>query len=214
MNVIHRDIYVTRHQRIQPIEIVRGSQIEIELQLMDYTVPAGASAKAYARGRYTADTYVSNCTVSGHTVSFMQPDGFFIPGPNRLQIEINGVIIPFSIDVNCESRISDAGDPATPEKVTPLVERAETAARKAEDALNSVPQIAVEAAKPFAERAETAASSADRSRKAVESLRTELETNYPEIPALKESINTMAQDFYALGLTVIDSKLCVEVVTE
>ncbi len=134
MNVIHRDIYVTRHQRIQPIDIVRGSQVRIELQLMDYTVPAGATSKAYARERHTADTYKADCTISGNTVSFTPPDGFFIPGLNRLQIEINGAIIPFAIEVNCEPRISDAGDPATPEKVTPLVERAETAASAAEKA--------------------------------------------------------------------------------
>ncbi len=162
MNVIHRDIYVTQHQRIQPIDIVRGSQVGIELQLMDYNVPAGASAKAYARGKYTADTYPSNCTVSGNTVSFTPPDGFFIPGPNRLQIEINGVIISFSIDVNCESRISDAGDPATPEQVTPLVTRAETAA-----------------------------SAADSAQKAVEAVRSELEKNYPAVPELNAQVDGM-----------------------
>jgi len=214
MSVIHRDIYVTRHQRIQPIDIVRGSQVGIELQLMDYEVQSGATAKAYARGRYAPDTYVSNCTISGETVSFIPQDGFFIPGPNRLQIEINGVIIPFLIDVNCEIRISDSGDPTTPEQVTPLVERAETAAREAEAALGKVPETAAEAARPFAERAETAATSAENIKKDVETLKTDLENNYPEIPAMKENLETLSKAFDSLGLVAVDGKLCMEVSTE
>ncbi len=182
MSVITRQIWITRRMRIQPIEIVQGSQIGIELQMMDYDVPTGASVKAYARGRCTADTYKADCTISGNTVSFTPPDGFFIPGPNRLQIEINGTIIPFSIEVSCESRISDAGNPAKPEQVKPLVERAETAALAAE-----------------------------QSQKAVEDLRTDLEANYPEIPVIKQDLEALAQAFYDLGLSVVDGKLCTEV---
>ncbi len=185
MSVITRQIWITRRMRIQPIEIVQGSQIGIELQMMDYDVPTGASAKAYAQGIHAKAIYKADCTVSGNTVSMVPESGFFVPGANKLQIEINGIIIPFSLEVNCEPRISDAGDPATPEKVTPLVERAETAALAAE-----------------------------QSQKAVEDLRTGLEANYPEIPVIKQDLEALAQAFYDLGLSVVDGKLCTEVVAE
>ncbi len=186
MSVITRQIWITRRMRIQPIEIVQGSQIGIELQMMDYDVPTGASVKAYARGRCTADTYKADCTISGNTVSFTPPDGFFIPGQNRLQIEINGTIIPFSIEVSCESRISDAGDPATPEKVTPLVERAEAAASAAEKAASKAANEANAAVTPLVQQAQAAANDA-------KAALNEIQTNYPAIPEMNNEIGKLKE---------------------
>ncbi len=133
MSVITRQIWITRRQRIQPIEIVQGSQVGIEIQLMDYDIPRGASVKAYAQGKNAKAIYKAGCTVSGNTVSMVPESGFFVPGANKLQIEINGIIIPFSITVNCEPRICEGGEASTPEAVKSLVERAEQAAQEAKD---------------------------------------------------------------------------------
>ncbi len=131
MSVITRQIWITRRMRIQPIELVQGSQVAIELQLMDYEIPRGASVKAYAKGKRAKAIYVSGCTASGNTVSIVPESGFFVPGGNSLQIEINSKIIPFSIDVICEPRVSAGGGASTPEAILPLVERAEAAAQEA-----------------------------------------------------------------------------------
>lgn len=128
---IKREIWLLQRRRIPPIDIAEGSQIPIALTLMDYSIPAGATAKAYARPWDRETTYQQTATVDGNTVRFTPPDGFFRAGGNALQIEINGNKIPLLLDVNCGPRLSNGGDGATPEAVRPLVERAESAAKAA-----------------------------------------------------------------------------------
>lgn len=148
---IYREIWLFQRRRVPPIDIVEGSQLTISLELMDYTVPAGAAAKAYARPWAAETTYEQTATVDGNTVTFTPPDGFFRPGGNSLQIEINGSKIPLSIDVNCGTRLSDGGDGATPEAVRPLVERAEEAAKAAEASKDQAGTSAANAANSQAE---------------------------------------------------------------
>lgn len=128
---IKREIWLFQRRRIPPIDIAEGSQIPIALTLMDYTIPARATAKAYARPWDRETTFQQTATVDGSTVRFTPPDGFFRAGGNALQIEINGNKIPLLLDVNCGPRLSNGGDGATPEAVRPLVERAESAAKAA-----------------------------------------------------------------------------------
>lgn len=128
---IKREIWLLQRRRIPPIDIAEGSQIPIALTLMDYTIPTGATAKAYARPWDRETTYQKDATVDGNTVRFTPPDGFFRAGGNALQIEINGNKIPLLLDVNCGPRLSNGGEGATPEAVRPLVDRAESAAKAA-----------------------------------------------------------------------------------
>lgn len=128
---IKREIWLLQRRRIPPIDIAEGSQIPIALTLMDYTVPAGATAKAYARPWDRETTFQQDAAVDGNTVRFTPLDGFFRAGGNALQIEINGNKIPLLLDVNCGPRLSNGGDGATPEAVRPLVDRAESAANAA-----------------------------------------------------------------------------------
>lgn len=185
---IKREIWLFQRRRVPPIDIVEGSQLTISLELMDYTIPAGATAKAFARPWAAETTYEQTATVDGNTVTFTPPDGFFRPGGNSLQIEINGSKIPLSIDVNCGTRLSDGGDGATPEAVRPLVERAEEAAQKAEDALAAVPGAVQAAAQPLVSQAQSAASAASASATAAAASAESVKASAEQITANKEAI--------------------------
>ena len=113
------------------IDVSQDNQVPIELELVDYTIPSDASVIAFARGKYSGKTYKTPCTFSGNVVTLVPPVGFFVPGPNVLQVEINEKIIPFSLTANCKDRVSNAGSPSTPESIVPYVERAEAAAKAA-----------------------------------------------------------------------------------
>lgn len=191
---IYREIWLFQRRRVPPIDIVEGSQLPITLELMDYTVPAGAAAKAYARPWGAETTYEQAAAVDGNTVTFTPPDGFFRAGGNSLQIEINGSKIPLSIDVNCGTRLSDGGDGATPEAVRPLVERAEEAAQKAEDALAAVPGAVQAAAQPLVSQAQSAASAASASATAAAASAESVKASAEQITANKEAIETITPD--------------------
>ena len=124
-------IYLFRPNRVPPIKIARNSQLRITIETMDYTVPVGAAASAFARGS-GGKVYTQPCTVDGNRISFTPEPGFFVQGRNILQYEIGGGVIPLAIDVSCEISLPDGGDAATPEQVLPLVQRAEDAAKAAE----------------------------------------------------------------------------------
>lgn len=131
MGIISSDVYTATRPFTAPIDVVQDSEVSIELRFMDYTIPANATVIAYARGKYAQKTYKANCTVSGDTVILVPPDGFFVPGPNALQLDVNGSIIPFGVMVMCEERLSGKGDASTPEAVKPLLEQAKEAAAAA-----------------------------------------------------------------------------------
>lgn len=150
--VIYRQIWLLSRHIVAPIEIVSGSEIPIRLELMDYTIPTAAIAKIYVTSRPNGLVYVASGSVTGNAVTFVPADGFFAPGQNRMQLELNGKLIPLSLEVICHPRISLTGDPATPEAVKPLTLRAESAASSAESSATT----AVGAATSAAESATTA----------------------------------------------------------
>ena len=195
---IKREIWLLQRRRIPPIDIAEGSQIPIALTLMDYTVPAGATAKAYARPWDRETTYQQTATVESSTVRFTPPDGFFRAGGNALQIEINGNKIPLLLDVNCGPRLSNGGDGATPEAVRPLVDRAE------------------EAAKAAAGQAAEAKASADAAEKSAQGIRESLDAiaaNTTAIGDLEKRLKSgaVADAELHLGLCIENGALCVAV---
>lgn len=143
---ILREIWLFQKRRTPPIDIVAGSQIPIALEMKDYTIPAGATVKVYARPWGRETTYVQNAAVSGNTVVFTPQDGFFQEGWNAVQLEIDGAKIPLALDVNGGVRLSDGGEGATPEAVRPLVARAEDAAKAAESSKTQAQSSAASAA--------------------------------------------------------------------
>lgn len=171
---IKREIWLLQRRRIPPIDIAEGSQIPIALTLMDYTMPAGATAKAYARPWDRETTYQQTGMVDGSTVRFTPPDGFFRAGGNALQIEIDGNKIPLLLDVNCGPRLSNGGDGATPEAVRPLVERAESAAK---------------AAATSAAGAATSATEAAESAQGIRDSAEKIDRNTAEVSQLKEDLD-------------------------
>ena len=132
MDEFYLKVYLFRPNRVPPIKIARNSQLRITIETMDYTVPEGATASAFAKGAFSGKVYTQSCTVDGNRISFTPEPGFFVPGLNSLQYEINNGVIPLAIDVSCELSLPDGGEASEPEQVLPLVQRAENAARAAE----------------------------------------------------------------------------------
>lgn len=211
---IKREIWLLQRRRIPPIDIAEGSQIPIALTLMDYTVPTGATAKAYARPWDRETTYQQDAAVEGNTVRFTPPDGFFRAGGNALQIEINGNKIPLLLDVNCGPRLSNGGDGATPEAVRPLVERAEEAAKAAAGQAAEA-KASADAAKKSAQGIRDSAEKIDRNAEDINQLRDDLAkvndnkiskfyaNNFGEM-ALSDSDNGYIQDMILYGKSVQD----------
>ena len=132
MEEFYVKVYLFRKYRVPPIEIARNSQLRITIETMDYTIPVGATASAFAKGTFSDKVYTQSCTVDGNRISFIPEPGFFVQGRNVLQYEINDGVIPLAIDVNCALSLPDGGEAAEPEQVLPLVQRAENAAKAAE----------------------------------------------------------------------------------
>lgn len=123
---IERTLYLFAPQRMAPVRLVENSLVPIEMTLADYTIPTGATVKAYARGESSGTTYVATCTVTGNVVRLVPPAMFFVPGNNYLQIEINGTMIPLALLVQCQEQLSNQqDDTSTPETVKPLVIQAQ-----------------------------------------------------------------------------------------
>ena len=182
MEEIYREIYLFTRRRVQPIDIVTGSQIPIALKLMDYTIPSGATAAVFSRRWSAATVYTQTAQVQGNAVVFTPDDGFFAPGRNSLQVEISGNKIPLIVDINCGIRLSDGGEGATPEAVRPLVARAEAAAKAAENSKDQAGTSAANAANSWAEAAKSEKSSGDNATAAAKSA---LEASTAEKKALE-----------------------------
>lgn len=193
---IVREIWLFQKRRVPPIDIVSGSQIPIALEMKDYTIPAGATVKVYARPWGRETTYVQDATATGNTVVFTPQDGFFREGWNSVQLEIDGSKIPLALDVNGGVRLSDGGGGATPEAVRPLVARAEDAAKAAADQAAAAKSSADAAAKSAQDIAAQAAL-IQANKENHENLLTRLKSGKPEDAELH------------LGLCVVDGALCV-----
>ena len=162
MEEFYLKVYLFRPNRVPPIKIARNSQLKITIETMDYTIPEGSTASAFAKGAFSDRIYTQICTVEGNRVSFTPQPGFFVQGRNVLQYEINNGVIPLAIDVSCEISLPDGGEATTPEQVLPYVQRAENAANLAGVAANNAEESKTAAAR-YAEAADSSAGAADDS---------------------------------------------------
>lgn len=188
--VIYRQIWLLSRHIVAPIEIVSGSEIPIRLEIMDYTIPTAAIAKIYVTSRPNGTVYVASGAVTGNAVTFVPADGFFAPGQNRMQLELNGKLIPLSLEVICQSRIL-VGEPATPEAVKTLTQRAETAANAAEASASAAAEDAIAAG--------TSAAAAQESKTAAETA-----AESAEAAADNAAVNAVQ----AIGLAIQNGVLC------
>ena len=133
MATIERDVSLLQRRRVAPIYIVYGSAVQIQLNMIDYTIPANATVEFFSQCG-NGPVYRADGSASGNSAVFTPPEGFFQQGDNALQLEINGRLIPLAIDVKCEERISGVGSEETPEQVRPLVLQAQDAANEASSA--------------------------------------------------------------------------------
>lgn len=108
MEAIKIQIFLSEKRRQEPIYIVDDSTVPIAAEFMDAgSAMDCAEVIAYAKAGDAVQS--ASCTVDGNTAVFTTSVDFFAPGLNRLQYEIGGRIISFSIDVICEKRISKGG---------------------------------------------------------------------------------------------------------
>lgn len=141
MEEFYLKVYLFKSNRVPPIKIARNSKLKITIETMDYTIPSGATACAFAKGAFSVKIYTQKCTVDGNRVSFTPEPGFFVKGRNILQYEIGDSVIPLAIDVNCEVSLPDGGEAVEPDTVKPYVLRAEEAAEKSEAAASRAQEV-------------------------------------------------------------------------
>lgn len=170
MEEFYLKVYLFKPNRVPPIKIARNSQLKITIETMDYTIPEGATASAFAKGAFSEKIYTQECTVDGNRISFTPVPGFFVLGRNILQYEIGDSVIPLAIDVNCEISLPDGGEATTPEQVLPLVQRAENAAKAAEEDAKEADVSARKAAASFENTLEKEQSAVNAAGSAAQSL--------------------------------------------
>lgn len=109
---IRREIEVTRKGLPNPIDVTYGTNIlPIELEIIDFELPAGVTATAYVVGA-KGELRKQICSVDDNVVSFTPEIGFFEVGKNKLQVEIlSGTeqLSTFEITVNCEKLVKNSG---------------------------------------------------------------------------------------------------------
>ena len=109
---IRREIEVTRKGLPNPIDVTYGTNIlPIELEIIDFELPAGTTATAYVVGT-KGELRKQKCSVDDNVVSFTPEIGFFEVGKNKLQVEIlSGTeqLSTFEITVNCEKLVKNSG---------------------------------------------------------------------------------------------------------
>ena len=120
MATIERDVSLLQRRRVAPIYIVYGSAVQIQLNMIDYTIPENATVEFFAQCG-NGPVYRADGSATGNSAVFTPQEGFFQKGDNALQLEINGRLIPLALDVKCEERISGVGSEETPEQVKPYV---------------------------------------------------------------------------------------------
>lgn len=144
MATIERDVSLLQRRRVAPIYIVYGSAVQIQLNMIDYTIPTNATVEFFAQCG-NGPVYRADGSATGNSAVFTPQEGFFQKGDNALQLEINGRLIPLALDVKCEERISGVGSEETPEQVRPLVLQAQDAAKEAMEAAVSSAEAAAAA---------------------------------------------------------------------
>lgn len=108
IDAIKIPVFLTEKRRQEPVYIVDDSTVPISAEFQDAgNVMEGAGVIAYAKAGDTIKS--ANCSVDGNTAVFTPSADFFVPGRNRLQYEIGGMIISFAVDVICAKRISKGG---------------------------------------------------------------------------------------------------------
>lgn len=115
---VYREIYLTENLPIKPIDVVDGSDIQIDLKIMDRIV---TSLIAYlyvidSDGEYIRESKTAN--VKDNIVTFIPSRGLFKPGVNKLQVKIptpDSDLISFELYVICTEDFSQKTTTSTPE---------------------------------------------------------------------------------------------------
>lgn len=198
---IERKIYVTKNYFVEPVSVVYGStEIPIDLELADYTIPSGATAVAYTRRTHGGSTYKTAAAVSGNHVIVTTEAGVFIPGKNVLQVELtvgSATLISFCVPVLCGERLS-TGAIVSPETVETWLEQAEATVKpytEAAQAAADEAKSAAEAAQTAADEAKSAAeTAADEAKSAAETAAAEASTLAAKEAAEKAEANIAAAE--------------------
>lgn len=107
---IRKEIFVMEKRLDVCIDITYGTDmIPIELEIMDYKIPEGATAVAYASKENDEPKKIS-CNIVGNAVLFTPNAKFFEPGDNKLQIRVthdNKNLFTYICKVRCQNSFAD-----------------------------------------------------------------------------------------------------------
>lgn len=126
--MIERNIFLTRKRRIEPLDVVYGSNsVGVKLNVMDLDLPTGSTAVAHARHRGSEKVFECSCTITDNSISFYPPEGFFLPGENYVQIVVtlaSGHAVSYIMEAKCDGDIVE-GEAFEPDEIKGMLERAE-----------------------------------------------------------------------------------------
>lgn len=107
---IRKEIYVTQRRLDVCIDVTYGSDLlPIELVVIDYAIPTGATVVAYVMGKSNKKRKVL-CEIADNVISFTHEVGLFEVGDNILQLRVtheNKSLFSYRCKVKCHESFSD-----------------------------------------------------------------------------------------------------------
>lgn len=109
--MIVRKIKVTEYEYQQPINYVAGAtEPDIQFELVDFDIPAGAAARAYVK-RFDGSFEYTAAVISGNTITIAPTTSMFsVKGEGAIQVTItvgDEVVKNFSVPVYVHADLAD-----------------------------------------------------------------------------------------------------------
>lgn len=175
---IKRNIFLTKKQSFQHIDIVYGSEIPIELSIVDASFSETAISNTVTKENTDGNVYEIPSEIIDNTIIIHTVAGAFLPGKNTLQCSIidNGsTIISFQIPVICEKNILSDGSIAEIETAATYAQKALEYANKAGASEKQASEYAQNAL-VYSNQASTNAQSAEQSKISAENAKNNAES--------------------------------------
>lgn len=175
---IKRNIFLTKKQLFQHIDIVYGSEIPIELSIVDASFSETAISNTVTKENTDGNVYEIPSEIIDNTIIIHTVAGAFLPGKNTLQCSIidNGsTIISFQIPVICEKNILSDDPIAEIEAAATYAQKALKYANKAGASEKQASEYAQNAL-VYSNQASTNAQSAEQSKISAENAKNNAES--------------------------------------
>ena len=186
---IKRNIFLTKKQSFQHIDIVYGSEIPIELSIVDASFSETAISNTVTKENTDGNVYEIPSEIMDNTIIVHTVAGAFLPGKNTLQCSIidNGsTIISFQIPVICEKNILSDDPIAEIETAATYAQKALEYANKAGASEKQASEYAQNAL-VYSNQASTNAKSAEQSKNSAETAKSIAESSANNAKSYEEA---------------------------